>query len=66
MEEQYVWVVTNPEDGWDCVMGVYECEELAIRAVMTKYSNREITDEDVEEFDLNEYSEVFSHRKLNK
>ena len=26
---KYVYVVTNVEDGWDCVRGVYTTEELA-------------------------------------
>ena len=23
---KYVYVVTNPELGWDCVVGVYDCD----------------------------------------
>lgn len=27
-ERTYVYVVTNPEDGWDCVCGVYTSEDI--------------------------------------
>ena len=31
MKEQYVYVVTSTEMGWDCVCGVYDSEESAVR-----------------------------------
>ena len=26
-EEQYVYIVTNPELGWDCVVGVFSASD---------------------------------------
>jgi hypothetical protein len=27
---KYVYVVTNPELGWDCVVGVYDCDAITL------------------------------------
>lgn len=29
-----VWVVTKPEDGWDCVRGVYTTKEGAYKRIL--------------------------------
>lgn len=37
-----VYVVTNPEDGWDCVRGVFSSEEK----LAEYFTEKELTDDD--------------------
>lgn len=52
-----IFVVTNPEDGWDCVRGVYKAEsEEALRKYLNEESGRDTEDESIihEQFEINE------------
>jgi hypothetical protein len=51
MADKNIYVVTNPERGWDCVCGVYsaESEDKVYKYFASEhYGKDDITDEDIE------------------
>jgi hypothetical protein len=56
-EKIYVYVVTNPENGWDCVRGVYSSKELALKSLLP---------EDASEEDIENFSEHDSNCVIHK
>lgn len=37
MNDKYVYVVTNPELGWDCVVAVYDANEVQVGELEAEY-----------------------------
>jgi hypothetical protein len=61
---EYVYVVTNVEMGWDCVCGVYQSEESAYRHCFHDNDDGLTLEEIIEKVDDGDTSYVISAQRL--
>lgn len=62
-----IYVLTNPELGWSCVIGAYDSYEKALKA-LAQYENFNYTDiEEIDDYiNSNKANSVIQTTKLNK
>ncbi len=67
MNNQIIYVVTNPTYGWDCVFGCFSSRELAVEYLQDVFE--EFQEEHSHKYDFDEFLEIshyIIHEKILK